>query len=116
MDTYARCLVITLAAFVPVSLISKHFCNVLSGLNGYLLVLFVLTLSLLIFIRWAPKNPPGNQVSEKANSRLKMSAIVLLIIWSAASVCLLILKKNEAATAISFGILIEVSTVAPAEL
>lgn len=113
MDTYARCLIITLAAFIPASLLSRYYYNILSGHTGIMLVLFVFALVLFIFMRWAPKNPPINQVSEKANSKLKVSAIILLILWSSFSVCLLLLKKNEAVAAISFGILIEASTVAP---
>lgn len=113
MDTYARCLFITLAAFIPASLVSKHFCYLFSGYTGIMLILLVFALVLFIFIRHAPENPPVNQVSEKENTKLKACAIGLLIFWTCASCCMLILGNNELAASICFGILIEGSTVAP---
>lgn len=112
MDTYAKCLFITLAAFIPASLLCKYFV-----FNKYICLIFLLcTLitSIIITFKWAPKESPMNQI-ERGSSQinLKRFSLISIIFWTVIALLLSLFGQIESSMSICLGILIEMSTIFP---
>lgn len=112
MDTYAKCLLITLAAFMPASLICKYLIP--GQLVSIIIILCTAIVVALIIWLWAPKDSPVNQIADKAKNTLKKASMLLMWGWSALAVILSLAGMSEIATPICCGLLIEASTILPA--
>ncbi len=112
MDTYAKCLLITLAAFIPASLICKYLMT--GQMVSIIIILCTAIIVVLIIGLWAPKDSPVNQIADKAKKTLKKASMLIMIVWSVLAVILSLADMTEIATPICCGLLIEASTILPA--
>lgn len=113
MDTYAKCLLITLAAFLPASIVCKHFT--LNQNTCFIFLSCVLLVAITVILKWAPKESPMNKIdSGKAKKTLKSVSALLLIFWFVTALLLNLFGMTESSMSISFGLLIEISTIPPA--
>ncbi len=109
MGTYLKCFLITIFTFVPASLLAKYFSKNI----GITFVFVVFAISAVLIVRYAPKNSPLNQISEKRAKTLRVLAIVTLSVWFIISVCLYIFQQAVPAVSVCLGILLEVSSIVP---
>lgn len=112
MDTYAKCLLITLAAFVPASLICKYL--ILAQQTSFIIILCTAAIVALIIILWAPKDSPVNKIAAKAKKTLKIASMLLITVWSILGIILNLSGMTEMSASICCGLLIEASTILPA--
>lgn len=112
MDTYAKCLLITMAAFIPASLFCKHL--ILGQLVSIIIILCVAIIVAFIIWLWAPKDSPVNKIADKAKKTLKTASMLLMGGWSVLAVVFSLVGMTEISVSICCGLLIEVSTILPA--
>jgi accessory gene regulator protein AgrB len=94
---------------VPASLVAKYFSNNI----GITFIFVAFAISAVLIVRYAPKNSPLNQISEKRVKTLRVLSIVTLSVWFIISVCLYLFQQAELAVSVCFGILLEVSSIVP---
>jgi Membrane protein putatively involved in post-translational modification of the autoinducing quorum-sensing peptide len=114
MDTYSKCLYVSLGLFIAAALIDQH--TYLYWTLPYLAVLIAVTalIGLYVLIRYAPKDTPNKPITNPRQKRkLKTVSLIYLLVWLVASLCLLAYGYNMWVISLSFGILLEFFSISP---
>ncbi len=114
MDTFGKCIIVSLVQFVAGGMIVKYTytCCSTEFLIGVTAISFLL--GLYAIIRYAPKDSPNKPITTPIRrKKLKRLSLVYLIIWFAIAITLTLLNKNIYAIASCMGILLEVFTLSP---
>lgn len=114
MDTYDKCLLVTMVLFISAALIARHtyMCWNTTGLA--ILIAFTIISGLYVLVRYAPKDTPNKPITDPNHiNKLKFMSIIYLFILATITSILTAFKINTYVLSICFGILLELFTITP---
>lgn len=114
MDTYGKCLLVSMALFVSGGAIAKYTYTYWSG--QALLLLFSLTsvYALYCIIKYAPKDTPNKPITDPVEiKKFKSLSLIYISAWAVVISLLIYFDKTLFALSIDFGVLLEVFTLTP---
>lgn len=114
MNTYEKCISVSLILFSSTGLIAKHiyiYCNfshiILLTALSFIFGLYALT-------RYAPKDNPNKRITDpKEIKKFKTLSIIYLFTWLGVTMLLFKNNLNLYAISLCFGLLLETATVTP---
>jgi accessory gene regulator B len=115
MDTYGKCIAISLAMFIVSGLIVQHTYQ--SWSMSYIMVVAVISFiaALIVIIKWAPADTPNKPITKPEEIRkFKRMSFTYVFVLLIAMVMLAVYRFNMYALAIFFGLILETFTITPA--
>jgi len=112
MDTYNKCLIVSMAIYLMGALISKY--SYIFWRAGSLTVLFFFTFitGIYVLLRYAPKDTPNKRLTDtKQKKKLRIISIIYFGILLAALAILIYFNIKMYAIALCYGILFELFTL-----
>lgn len=114
MDTYGKCLFVSLGLFIASAVISQYTYLYWSTLSVIAFITVTFIIGLYVLIRYAPKDTPNKRITEpQVIRKFKRLSIVYLCAWFFATGVLSFYKLNMFAIALSFGVLLELFAISP---
>ena len=114
MDTYGKCLFVSLGLFILFALIAQYTFMYWNTACIAVLITFTFAVGLYVLIRYAPKDTPNKPITEPQEIRkFKRLSIVYLSVWLIIVAVLTVYKLNLFALALCFGVLLELFTISP---
>ncbi|WP_010246671.1 accessory gene regulator ArgB-like protein [Acetivibrio cellulolyticus] len=114
MDTYGRCLAISITMFIGFALIARY---TYSYWNAYYITVFtivIIALSAFSLYKWAPSDNPNRPITELSEiKKFKRLSIIYLIIWTIAATILIWSNLYLILLSITFGLSLEVFSITP---
>jgi accessory gene regulator B len=84
MDTYGKCIFVSLGLFIVSSLVANYTYANWQGVHIILLILVTFILGLYVLIRYAPKDTPNKPITSPDEIRkFKRLSIMYLFVWGA---------------------------------
>lgn len=115
METQGKCFFASLGMFVVPSILVQHTYIFWENFWTIMFIIMAFVTSLGVFIKWAPADTPNKPIDNpKEIRRLKRNSVVYAIIWLAVIAFLAVNHLVMYCLAMSFGLLLEAFTVAPA--
>ncbi|MCR4442873.1 MAG: accessory gene regulator B family protein [Peptococcaceae bacterium] len=115
MDTYGKCLLVSLALFTAAGLTAQHTGYYWSAAQLGVLAAVTFAFGLYAVLRYAPSDTPNKRITEEAKrKKLKMLSAAWLGIWLLTVTLLVFLGAGMAVLALCFAVLLETFTVTPA--
>lgn len=115
MDTYGKCLFVSMGLFIGAASIAQYTYPYWSP--AYMAVLIGLTfiLGLYALVRYAPKDTPNKPITDPQEiKRYKKLSIAYLFVWLALTIGLTVFGLKRYMLSLCFGVLLELFTVTPA--
>jgi len=114
MNTYGRCLAVSISMFIGFSLIARYTYGFWSFYQIILFTIIVVALSAICLYKWAPSDNPNRPITELSEiKKFKKLSFLYLIIWTATACILIGLNLYMILLSISFGLLLEVFSITP---
>jgi accessory gene regulator B len=109
MDTYSKCLFVSLGIFILAALVAQHTYTYWSTL--YLIVLIGITffIGMYVLVRYAPRDTPNKPIEEpKEIRKFKCLSIIYIFLWTVITIILAICKNKLFVLSLCFGVLLEI--------
>lgn len=114
MDTYGKCLLVSVTMFVAAGLIAQYTYVFWQAVYVAVLVAVTFVTGLYVLIRYAPKDTFNKPITKPDQiKKFKLLSVAYLALWLAASIILIIYGQKMYVLAISFGILLELFAITP---
>lgn len=114
MDTYGKCVVVSLIMFLSVAIFVRYTWVFWSSKNVFLLIGITLICGLLLIIKYAPKDTPNKPIVEPEKMRkYKRFSILYFLLLMVVSTLFSYKGNNMITLCICFAALIEVFTITP---
>ena len=114
MDTYGKCLFVSLGLFVAAALIVQYTFQYWNLISIAILITLTFIIGLYVLIRYAPKDTPNKPITDpKDVKKYKKLSLIYLFIYLAISVILAAFRLKMYVMAMSFGVLLELFAVTP---
>ncbi len=114
MDTFGKCLFVSMTLFVIAALIANYTYQYWTILHIISLIILTFITGLYILIKYAPKDTPNKPITDPIQiQKYKKLSIIYLFIWLMINILLAALSLNMYVIALSFGVLLELFAVSP---
>lgn len=114
MDTYGRCLAISISMFIGFSIIAKYIYSIFDIYQIIIFAVITIAFSGFCLYKWAPSDNPNRPITEPSEiNKFKRLSIIYLFIWTLAASVLILFKLYMLFLAIAFAILLEVFSITP---
>ena len=114
MDTYGKCLFVSMMLYVSAGIIAKYTYNYWSIQALALLIVFTLSYALFCTIKYAPKDTPNKPITDPEEiKKFKLLSLIYISIWTIFVILLLVYSNVMFVLCISFGVLLEMFTLTP---
>lgn len=115
MDTYGKCLFVSLGLFITAALIAQYTYSYWNFMWLAVLLVPAFILGFYVIIRYAPKDTPNKPITDPRDIRkFKKLSIIYLSVCLAVIAVLTVLGLNMYVLSLCFGVLLELFTVTPA--
>jgi len=112
MQTYSRCVMISVAMFLGGALIAQHTFQYWSQVNILSLLASSAFIALYIIIRYVPRDTPNKPIVEALEiSKFKRWSLIYLITWSTLMTIFILLNLKLIVISSCFGLLLELFSV-----
>jgi accessory gene regulator B len=115
MDTYGKCMVVTLVIFLFTGVFAQYTYQYWSDIQILILVIGTFVGGLFIIIKWAPGDTPNKPIKDPKKIRnFKRKSIIMISLWL---ILMLIMKQysnNVIIISACMGVLFESFTITPA--
>lgn len=114
MDTYGKCLFVSIGMFIIAALVARY--TYIYWTTTYLVVLIVITFlsGLYILIRYAPKDTPHKPITDSFEiKKFKILSLIHLLVWVTLTSILLSFGFKMYVIALDLGIVLELFTITP---
>jgi len=113
MDTYSKCLFVSLALFILASLIAKYTYMYWNSLCLLILIILTFVIGLYVLIKYAPKDNPNKRITDPREIRkLKTLSLIYLFIWVFTTI-FVFFKNKVFVLPLCFGILLSLFIITP---
>ncbi len=114
MNTYGKCLAVSMLMFWAAALITKYAYPYLPVYSILLLLAFSFAAAVIIIKKYAPGDTPNKPITEKSEiKKFKKLSLIHIFIWSVVMLVLIYFKQYCLVVASCFGILLELFTITP---
>ncbi|AEY67214.1 accessory gene regulator B family protein [Clostridium sp. BNL1100] len=114
MDTYGKCLLVSIGFFVAAALIAKHTYLYWSITWLVILITLTFTIGLYILKKYAPKDTPNRLITDpEEKNRFKKLSIVYICVWLIVVTVLTVLGMKMYTLVLCFGVLQEIFAITP---
>jgi accessory gene regulator B len=114
MDTYGKCLLVSIGLFVAAALLAKHSYPYWSVACLVILITLTFTIGLYVLIKYAPKDTPNRLITDSREIRkFKTLSIAYIFIWLAVVTALTVLGMKMYTLLLCFSILQELFAITP---
>lgn len=118
MDTYGRCIAVSLALFLAAGAAAQHTYQYWPFAAVILFIAASLIVSSIILYKWAPRDTPNRPITkDKEIRKFKKQSLIYLLFFAAVMALIMLLKPEQYVRyvlAACFGLLLEVFTISPA--
>ncbi|MGI6777192.1 MAG: accessory gene regulator ArgB-like protein [Acetivibrionales bacterium] len=115
MDTYGKCMVMTLVLFVASGLTVQYTYALWPAAYIAALILATFAAALYVILRWVPSDTPNRPITKpEEKKKFRTLSLVHICLWIIAEFVLLYSKQNMIALAGCFGIIISIFIITPA--
>ncbi len=114
MNTYGRCLAVSISMFIGFSLIARYTYGLWSFYQVIIFTIIVVTICGICLYKWAPSDNQNRPITEPSEiKKFKKLSIIYLVIWAAFACVLIVTNLYMILLSISFGIVLEVFSITP---
>ena len=114
MDTYGKCLLVSIALFVAAALIAKHTYRYWSIIWLVILITLIFTIDLYVLIKYAPRVTPDRLITDPKEIRKFITfCIAYICIWLMVVSTLTMLGMKMYTLLLCFSVLQELFTITP---
>jgi accessory gene regulator B len=114
MDTYGKCLLVSMTMFVAAGLVSQYTFIYWEATYLAVLVAVVFAAGLYVLVRYAPKDTLNKPITKLEDvKKFKLLSIVYLVLWLIATSILTVYGQKMYVLAFSFGMLLELFAITP---
>ena len=114
MDTYGKCLFVSIALFVIAALIAKHTYRYWSIVWLAIMITLTFTIGLYVLIRYAPRDTPNRLITDpKEIRKFKALSIAYICIWLMVVTALTVFEMKMYTLLLCFSILQELFAITP---
>lgn len=114
MDTYGKCLFVSLVLFVAAALIAQHTYDYWGLMYLTALITVTFFAGLYVLIRYAPKDTPNKPITDpKEIRKFKRLSIVYLFILTIVTIVLAVYGHRLLVLSLCFGVLLELFLISP---
>ncbi len=114
MDTYGKCLFVSMGLFITVALIAQYTYHYWNFMYLAVLIAVAFILGLYVLVRYSPKDTPNKPITDPQEIRkFKILSIVYLFIWSIITSVLTFYGLNMYVLSLCFGVLLELFAITP---
>ncbi len=114
MDTYGKCLLVTIGLFVTAALIAKHTYRYWSIAWMVIFIALTFTIGLYVLIRYAPRDTPNRLITDPVEIRkFKALSIAYISVWLVVVTVLTMLGMKMYVLLLCFSVLQEVFAITP---
>jgi len=115
MDTYRKCLGVSISMFVVFSLIARYTHQYWYNYQIITFAVITFAFSLFSLYKWAPSDNPNRPITDMEEIiKFKKLSISYLILWTIISFILIYFKLYMIFLSGTFGLLLEVFSITPA--
>jgi len=112
MQTYNKCMAISMLQFLASALISQYTYQHWSQVNTLGLLLFSIASCIYIIIRYIPRDNPNKVIDDPSEiKKFKKWSIIYLLIWSISMSIFLLFNIKVIVIASCFGLLLELFSI-----
>lgn len=114
MDSYGKCIGVSVGLFIIAGIISTHTYSFWSTYAIIALISATFIISMASIIKWAPSDNPNRPITDKKEFlKFKRLSISYIIIWVGVVLTTLYFNYNMYVLAACFGLLLEVFSITP---
>lgn len=114
MDTYGKCLFVTISMFILASIVAGYTYIYWSLLHISVLITVTLLLGLYLLIKYAPKDTPNKPINDRKKIHMyKMYSIIFFIMLLMLTIIFAVYSMKLYSITICFAILMELFTLSP---
>lgn len=114
MDTYGKCLFVSMVLFIGAGLIAGYTYYYWSTMYIFLFVVITFILGCILVIKYAPKDTPNKPITDSQEiKRYKRLSLVYLGVWVVIVVLLTVYSFNMIVLSLCLAVLLEMFTVTP---
>ncbi len=114
MDTYGKCLLVSIGLFVAAALLAKHTYRYWSITWLVILITFTFTIGLYILKKYAPKDTPNRLITDPGEKRrFKTLSILYICVWLIVVTILTVLGLKMYTLLLCFSVLQEIFAITP---
>lgn len=114
MDTYSKCLFVSLGLFIAAALIAQHTYAYWSLIHIMTIIGVTFLAGLYAVIRYIPRDTPNKPITDPQEIRkFKRLSTMYLFIWAAGATALAGFGHNIVVLSLCFGVLLELFAVTP---
>lgn len=114
MDSYGKCIGVSVGLFVIAGMISTYTYQSWSVYSIIALIGITFLISIISIIKWAPSDNPNRPITdEKEFLKFKRLSITYVIVWAGVVLTALYYNYNMYVLAACFGLLLEVFSITP---
>ena len=117
MDTYSKCIVLSMTLFISAALIARYTYPYWTEWSLIVLIAVVFAISIPVLIKWAPSDTPNRPITKPEEiKKFKRSSIIYMVVWLLLAFLTLHLeigKYQQYIIAASFGVLQELFAISP---
>ena len=115
MDTFGRCLGVSIFMFIMFSLIARYTHQYWYNYQIITFAIITILFSLFSLYKWAPSDNPNRPITDSSEIKMfKKLSIIYLGIWTIISFILIYFKLYMVFLSISFGLILEIFSITPA--
>jgi len=117
MNTYTKCMFVSLALFISAALLSRYTYQYWTQWSLIILAAATFIISIPVLLKWAPADNPNRPITKPEEIRkFKFLSIVYMIIWSLVITTVIWTEPSSYQIyiiAASLGVLLELFTISP---
>lgn len=114
MDTYGRCLAVSISMFIGFSLIARYTYLFWSLYQVIIFTIIVAVSCGICIYKWAPSDNPNRPITEMDEiKKFKKFSMIYMIIWSVVACVLIVTNLYMVLLSIAFGLILEVFSITP---
>ncbi len=114
MDTYGKCILVSLGLFLAAALIVQHTYTCWSIINIAALIGITFIMGLYVLIRYAPKDTPNKPIIDpKEIRKFKSLSTVYIFLWAVVVTVLTIFGYKMIVLCLCSGVLLELFVISP---
>ncbi|MDQ2087510.1 accessory gene regulator B family protein [Herbivorax sp. ANBcel31] len=114
MDSYGKCIGVSVGLFIIAGIISTHTYTIWSTYAIIALISITFIISIASIIKWAPSDNPNRPITDKKEFlKFKRLSVSYIILWAGAVLTAFYFNYNMYVLAASFGVLLEVFSITP---
>lgn len=114
MNTYGKCLVVTIGLFVSAALLARYTYLYWSLESMIILITLTFSIALYILIKYAPKDTPNRLITDPEEKRkFKSLSILYILIWLLVVTALTVFKMKMYTLLLCLSVLLELFGITP---